>query len=605
MECHLHVGQAQGVAEGNQVAGSFGGLDGGDPGDAQHIPLGGIAALDQGQGVGAHHNAARGAGQTSGFGLATHIHHMGLASGVEVGESTVGAAFFHGNSYVSKIKRQGNGFPGAAIIPGMKKLLPFLVFALFTPFPVGTFWAEARADGLPNLGEASQADFSPQMERKVGEEAMNDIRLHEPTYIDDPEINGYLTRLVGRLAANLDKGSQQSFEVFALRDPMLNAFAMPGGYIGVHTALILAAQSESELASVLAHEVSHVTQHHLARMVSNQQQSQMAALLALAVGVLAARSRPDLAMGAMLGGQAAAVQNQLSYSRDFEREADRIGIQLLEKSGFDIRGMGAFFVRMDKFGRIYENGAPGYLRTHPLTTERIADMENRIQGRPYKQVVDSLAFHLVRAKLRSQEGSSQDAVTEFSSQLKEHKYVSEAAAHYGMARAWLRDGKPDQAEKEVDNLSRLKIASPMIETLLAEIQVKRGEVPAAIKSLRAARSQYPDELGIGLLLIDTLLDAGRFQEALRVIVEEQQSRPTDARLYLLMARTYAGLNQQFRQHRALAEGYLLQGVLHSAVEQLELAQKAPDGDFYEQSQVDARLRTLRARLADEKLERRQ
>ncbi|RTL56430.1 MAG: M48 family peptidase [Rhodocyclaceae bacterium] len=487
----------------------------------------------------------------------------------------------------------------------MKKLLPFLVFALFTPFPVGTFWAEARADGLPNLGEASQADFSPQMERKVGEEAMNDIRLHEPTYIDDPEINGYLTRLVGRLAANLDKGSQQSFEVFALRDPMLNAFAMPGGYIGVHTALILAAQSESELASVLAHEVSHVTQHHLARMVSNQQQSQMAALLALAVGVLAARSRPDLAMGAMLGGQAAAVQNQLSYSRDFEREADRIGIQLLEKSGFDIRGMGAFFVRMDKFGRIYENGAPGYLRTHPLTTERIADMENRIQGRPYKQVVDSLAFHLVRAKLRSQEGSSQDAVTEFSSQLKEHKYVSEAAAHYGMARAWLRDGKPDQAEKEVDNLSRLKIASPMIETLLAEIQVKRGEVPAAIKSLRAARSQYPDELGIGLLLIDTLLDAGRFQEALRVIVEEQQSRPTDARLYLLMARTYAGLNQQFRQHRALAEGYLLQGVLHSAVEQLELAQKAPDGDFYEQSQVDARLRTLRARLADEKLERRQ
>ena len=196
----------------------------------------------------------------------------------------------------------------------MKKLLPYLAVCLAVLVP--TEWAStmAYADGLPSLGEASQADFSPQMERKVGEEAMNDIRLHEPAYIDDQEINGYLGRLVGKLAQNLEKGSQQTFEVFALRDPMLNAFAMPGGFIGVHTALILAAQSESELASVLAHEVSHVTQHHLARQIGVQQQTQMASLLALAVGVLAARSRPDLAMGAMVGGQAAMVQNQLSYS---------------------------------------------------------------------------------------------------------------------------------------------------------------------------------------------------------------------------------------------------------------------------------------------------
>ena len=184
----------------------------------------------------------------------------------------------------------------------MKKLLPFLALSLGLVAPLGGFVPNVYGEGLPSLGEASQLDFSPQMEKKIGEEAMNDIRLHEPSYIDDPEINGYLSRLVGRLALNLEKGSQQTFEVFALRDPMLNAFAMPGGYIGVHTALILAAQSESELASVLAHEVSHVTQHHLARQIGVQQQSQMASLLALAVGVLAARSRPDLAMGAMVGG---------------------------------------------------------------------------------------------------------------------------------------------------------------------------------------------------------------------------------------------------------------------------------------------------------------
>ena len=493
----------------------------------------------------------------------------------------------------------------ATIIPIMKKLLPYLVVCLGVLVP--TEWAStmAYADGLPSLGEASQVDFSPQMERKVGEEAMNDIRLHEPAYIDDQEINGYLGRLVGKLAQNLEKGSQQTFEVFALRDPMLNAFAMPGGFIGVHTALILAAQSESELASVLAHEVSHVTQHHLARQIGVQQQTQMASLLALAVGVLAARSRPDLAMGAMVGGQAAMVQNQLSYSRDFEREADRIGLQLLERSGFDIRGMGDFFVRLDKFGRIYENGAPGYLRTHPLTTERIADMENRIQMRPYKQVVDSLDFHLVRAKLRSQEGTAQDAVTDFSSQLTEKKYVSEIAAHYGMGRAWLRDGKLDAAEREVQVLRRMKASHFMVETLEAEILVKKGDVPGAIRILRAARNQFAGEYAVSLALAQTLLDSHRYSEALQVVSEELQSRTTDARLYLMQSKAYAGLGKDFRQHRALADAYFQQGLIHGAIEQLQLAQKATDGDFYEQSQVDARLRELRARLESEKPGQRQ
>ena len=299
------------------------------------------------------------------------------------------------------------------------------------------------------------------------------------------------------------------------------------------------------------------------------------------------------------------VQNQLSYSRGFEQEADRIGLQLLERSGFDIRGMGDFFVRLDKFGRIYENGAPGYLRTHPLTTDRIADMENRIQMRPYKQVVDSLDFHLVRAKLRSQEGTPRDAVTDFASQLSEHKYVSEVAAHYGMARAYLRDNKPDQAEREVNALHRFKVVSPMFDTLTAEILVKKGDVPGAVKVLRSGRSQYSGELSIVLLLVQTYLDANRFQEALDLLAEEQQSRTTDPRFYLLQAKAYAGQGKTFKQHRALAEAYSLQGLTHGAIEQLQYAQKATDGDFYEQSQVDARLRELRAKLDSEKPGQRQ
>ena len=311
------------------------------------------------------------------------------------------------------------------------------------------------ADGLPDLGESSQLDLSPQMEKRIGESAMRDIRLRDNAYLEDPEVSGYLNRLGQRLTAQSDV-VRQDFEFFALKDATLNAFAMPGGYIGVHTGLILAAQSESELASVLAHEISHVTQHHLARMVGQQSQMQMATLLSMAVAILAARSNPDAAMGAAVAGQAAGLQSQLNYSRDFEREADRMGLQLLEKAGFDIRGMAAFFERMLKYGRLYDNGAPGYLRTHPLTTERIADMENRIQQRPYRQVVDSLDFLLVRAKLRAQEGAAEDAVADFGFQLKEHKFASESAVRYGLAQAYLRAGKLPAAAAQMAELRRLK-----------------------------------------------------------------------------------------------------------------------------------------------------
>jgi predicted Zn-dependent protease len=272
-----------------------------------------------------------------------------------------------------------------------RRLLPFLLAASLL-VPAGTV---VLAEGLPDLGEAAQGDFSPLLEQKIGASIINDIRAREPSYLDDAEVTGYLNRLGGKLTAH-SEGGAQSFEFFALKDPTLNAFAMPGGYIGVHTGLILASQSESELASVLAHEISHVTQRHMARLINKSGQGQAAALLSMAVAILAARSNPDVAVGAAMAGQAAGIQNQLNYSRDFEREADRIGLQVLERSGYDIRGMGSFFDRLQKFGRLYENNAPGYLRTHPLTTERISDMGNRIQGRPYKQVADSAEFLLVR-----------------------------------------------------------------------------------------------------------------------------------------------------------------------------------------------------------------
>jgi predicted Zn-dependent protease len=467
-----------------------------------------------------------------------------------------------------------------------------LAFGVFAAVPLSV------AEGLPDLGESAQSEFSPALERRIGESVMRDIR-RDPAWLDDPEVNGYLNRIGNRLSAQSEE-SRQEFEFFALKDPTLNAFAMPGGYIGVHTGLILAAASESELASVLAHEISHVTQRHLARLINKSGQGQVTSLLALAVAILAARSSPDLAMGAVMAGQGAAIQNQLNYSRDFEREADRTGLVVLERSGFDIRGMGSFFERLQKSGRLYENNAPGYLRTHPLTTERLADMGNRIQSRPYRQVPDSLEFQLVRAKLRAQEGTPREAVIEFESRLKDRSFAgSEAAVRYGLAQAMLRDGRIEAAEREMPELRRLKVQSPMIESLAAQLRLKRGDAAGAATLLRAAQQRFPQERAIAYGLVESLLEARLAQDAIKFTQDDLLNYPSDARMHGLQAKTYAMLGKRLQQHRALGESYALEGQLAAAVEQLELAQKSGDGNFYEQSQVDSRLREMKKRLADE------
>lgn len=474
----------------------------------------------------------------------------------------------------------------------------WLVFLLVWPA-----WL-VHADGLPDLGEVERGGMSSVAERRFGERIMLDIR-RDPAYVDDPEIVDYLNRVGSRLAAYAE-GARQPFEFFVVRDNMLNAFALPGGFIGVHTALLLASRSESELAGVLGHEISHVTQSHLARMFSNQGASQLAALLGLAVAVLAARSSPDVAVGAAMAGQAAGIQHQLNYSRDFEREADRLGINLLEQAGYDIRGMASFFERMLHFGRFYENNAPAYLRTHPMTTERISDMENRIAQRAYRQVTDSVEFSLVRGKIRAYDGMPGEAVADFAAQLKSGKYASEMEARFGYAHALLRDNKLAQAEAELASVRRLKAESPMVESLAAELKVKRKDAAGAQQILQAAQQRYPQARALTYALIETKVGAGgtaNLESALVLTKRELELQPGDGRLHSLQAKTYAQLGKRLLQHRAQAEAYISAGQLDPAIEQLELARRAGDGDFYEGSQVDARLRELKQRKLEEMRER--
>jgi predicted Zn-dependent protease len=450
----------------------------------------------------------------------------------------------------------------------------------------------ALADELPDLGDVSQTALSPVQERKLGEGIMAQIRAN-PAYLDDPEVTDYLDTLGYRLVAN-SPDSAAPFEFFAIEDGSINAFALPGGFVGVHSGLLLAAQSESELASVLAHEIAHVTQRHIARLIAAQQRAGLASMAALAVAILAARSNSQVSAAAIAAAQAGTIQSQLSFTREHEREADRIGLQILEKSGFDPHAMPVFFERLQKATRVYETGAPSYLRTHPLTFERIADIQSRIDGIPFKQVPDGLEFQLVRARLVALEGNSREAVTNLDRALQERKFSSEVAARYGLVVALLRAGDKARTRKEMAILSSLKVKSPMIDALAAQTLIAGGEVEKGLAAYRESLRVNPSRRALIYGYTNALLSVNKPADAIQFLSERADGRPTDPQLYEFQARAYTALGRRLLQHRALAEVYAIRGNLPAAIEQLQIAQKAGDGDFYQKSSVEARLKELMA-----------
>lgn len=481
------------------------------------------------------------------------------------------------------------------------------------------------ANDLPDLGDVSQASISLHEERQLGLQIMSEIRT-DSSYLDDTEITGYLTNLGNKLIAGSSEARpDQTFEFFSLTDPSVNAFALPGGFMGFNSGLIMTAQSESELAGVMAHEISHVTQKHLARMISTQKYSMATTLASLALAVLASRANSQAGAAVMAVTQATAIQLQLNFTRDHEKEADRIGLNVLINAGFDPRGMSTFFGRLQTIGRFQDNGAPSYLRTHPLTFERIADIDNRIQNTLYRQVPDSIDFRLVRAKLRASEGKARDAVMHFDANLRDKRYNDETVERYGLVNALLRDGdfvraskelmllyespQPDSINKKSGNLylgvpiqverKALK-SNAMIETLSARVKLSTGEIAEALDIYQAALQIYPQHRTLIYDYATALLRNGRKNAALKFLSQELLSAPNDARLYKLQAQSYEALGNNMLQHRAQAEVYFQQGDLHAAITQLETGLKTGDGDFYQMSGMEARLKKLREIAADGK-----
>jgi predicted Zn-dependent protease len=503
------------------------------------------------------------------------------------------------------------------------RLLP-LAASLLLAAPMGMAQMPvSKPLNLPSLGDTERQELSPLIERKLGEEIMYDIRSNKD-YLDDAPILEYLNTL-GNTLVTAHPGARGeagfNYFFFAVRDGQLNAFALPGGFIAVHSALLLAAQSESELASVLGHEIGHVAQRHIARQLGQQKQDALIPLAAMILAVLAAKSSPDAAMGVMMGGQGLAIQRQLNFGRDAEREADRVGFQIMGEAGFDTSGMVAFFQRMQTASRNYSDLVPAYLLTHPLTTERIADIQARIREQPYKQRLDSLAFYLVRSRARVLQDLSTQGLAEsiqyFEGLMEQDNRQQKTAGQYGMAFAMFKKNDFAAAQRWLDK-ARATIEAPMpagvfgmgkrdtaptvFTSLSLDIKLaqesNQAMIAAALKEATAAHQQFPLSRGIAHQYAEAMIASGQLEEAARFLREQAQFYKDEPEVHDLLAKAYSKQGKMALQHMALAESYTLQGGTLAALDQLNLARKSKDASFYDQAQIDARERELKQRRKD-------
>jgi len=444
-------------------------------------------------------------------------------------------------------------------------------------------------------------------------------------YSNDLPIYDYLNQMERRLlqaakklqlgGANEQGSGAYNFEVFAVKDSSINAFALPGGFIGFHTGLIVTAETDSEVASVMGHETGHVLQRHLARQMDQQATNTMIAIAGMVLGALAMSRNPSAGAGLMQGGQAAAISNQLSYSRDAEREADRIGFQILDASGYDVNGAPGFFQRLQKATGIMDKGGPpSYVRTHPLTTDRIADMQDRARTVPPRTVPTAIEFYFIKARARmEQAGTSSgmyDLKNTFESFSKQAQVGRQMEGFYGLALIAQRQGKIDQAETylaQARNLAQAASApgSPIqrqslsLDITASELALAKGRGEEALQIAQVTLRAYPQSYAAGAAMVNAYLKLGRTNDAIAWLKARTRTQPNEVVWWSLLSSAYDQAKNVPMRHYALGEKYALEGAWPSAIEQLKIARSAGGADYYQGSSIDARLREMQRQYQDE------
>ena len=515
-------------------------------------------------------------------------------------------------------------------------------------------WPQVR---LPALGESAGEEFSVSVERNLGEQIMREIR-RDPDYLDDPPLLEYLQSVwqpllkAARQRGEISTETERllAWEAFLVRDRSVNAFALPGGFVGVHLGLIAVTSSSDELAAVLAHELTHITQRHIARGAVNAQRTTLLSLAGLILGVLAASKAgsPEATQAVVVGSQAAAVQGQLNYSRDMEREADRVGFGVLTEAGFAPSGMAGMFEKLEAANRMNDNGSFPYLRSHPLTIDRISEARARIAISGSAPPADVLMHTLMAARARVLMDSSSDGLRRQQQRLAGTAAGAAAplafnerlGALYGGALATSLLGDGAAAEAAVAKALELlrgqgspAAAERVFKQLQAQLWLQRGEAARAAMLLDAPLFQpatrstlllraqaavlqwssasaaglppgctLPPAAGQGAPSLAGCGQAGTAWQDLRNSTEALQSwvstHAQDPLAWGLLGQLEELQGQRLRSLRAQAEARAALGDITGAIDRLRAAQalvrSGAVNDFIEASVIDSRLRQLMA-----------
>jgi len=411
--------------------------------------------------------------------------------------------------------------------------------------------------------------------------------------VSDPLLQDYMEYLIYKLASNSPLKDRR-LEVVIIDNPTINAFAVPGGVVGVHNGAFLYADNEAQLASILGHELAHLSQRHFARGVEQQQQS-MLPMMAGMLGalVLAATARGDAGMAAMAATQAAAQQNRLSFSRENEQEADRVGMETLVKADYDPNAFASMFENMLAANRFAGRNPPEFLLTHPLTESRVSDARNRAREYPRKVYVDNLDYQLMRARVEVQLASSNsDAVKKFKARLKDSTRNTEAD-HYGMALAYLQAGRFAEAREQLSPLLQKDPRRLAYIVTDADIDVAAGDAEHAATKLQAQLRVNPGNYPLAMAYADALLKSNQPHLAEAVLQEQVKARPNDPDVWYELAEMHGLAGNILGVHQARAEYFVLNGVLDKAEQQLNYALKLVKNDQITTAKINERIRQIK------------
>lgn len=479
----------------------------------------------------------------------------------------------------------------------------YMLLLLSTIWVVQPALLSAQPMGIPSIGAASSADLSPAVEAMLGDAIMEQGR-RDPTYIDELYINQYLSDTGQRLAQAAPVNIEQKIRIFAVRDSSINAFALPGGYVGINSGLIATSRDEAELVSVLAHEIAHVGQRHVARGMTQSTQSSHVMMAALAGALLAALSgSADLAMGVATFGQAAAIDQQLGFSRQAEQEADRIGFQMLSQAGYDPKGMAKMFQRLMQSSRLNEPPRGSYASTHPLSIQRQSDIENRIANAPVRDdYYRNDDFWFVRAAARVVQARGgmalQQLMQQFESESHADSALEQSAALYGMAFAAFKRKEYDESLTLLQQ-ARQRASNAALDILEVELLLARKQPQQALSKAQQAWQQWPNQQALAVVYTRVMQELGQDTEAIEFLQGHIKKWPNEPSWYQLIAKSYERNQQPIAARMAMAEYYERVGALPTAIEQLRQARNLSD-DFYEQSRLDVSIRELQERLERER-----